>query len=113
MRKAGFHISYKEVITALYATASYLREVKPKSCWVMLEREGLNEFKEFKQDTENPEYIVIGDRISIDIKGAKNLGIKSMLLKTGEFGEFNEKDLYSNIKPDFIFDSIKDILKIF
>ena len=69
-------------------------------------------YKEY-MNLDKSEVITIGDRISIDIKGAKNFGIKSMLLKTGEFGEFNEKDLYSNIKPDFIFDSIKDILKIF
>ncbi len=61
LRKAGFHIFYDEVITASYATAVYLRELNLKSCWIMLEREGLNEFKDFNQDTKNPEYIVIGE----------------------------------------------------
>lgn len=193
---AGFQVSYKEVITASFATAVYLRKLNPESCWIMLEREGLEEFKDLNQDTENPEYIVIGDnrskfdfenmnkalrlllkgakliamtselvdtsmgelelnvgswakmlerasgakavyigkpgpyvfdltlrsmnldksevfmvgdKISTDIKGAKNAGIKSILIKTGEF---DEKDLNSNIKPDFTFDSIRDILSV-
>lgn len=196
LKKRGFHILEEEVITASYATALYLKKLNPKSCWIMLEREGLNEFRNFTQDMENPEYIVVGDnrsnfdfnhlnkalrlllkgakliamssslidasmgnieldvgswaqmlerasgvkgvyigkpnpyvfelalksmnldknevvmvgdQISTDIKGAKNIGIKSILLRTGEF---DERDLNSNIKPDFIFDSIRDIPKI-
>lgn len=196
LKKRGFRIFEEEIITASYATALYLKKLNPKSCWVMLEREGLNEFRDFTHDMENPEYIVVGDnrsnfdfnhlnkalrlllkgakliamssglvdasmgeieldvgswahmlerasgvkgvyigkpnpyvfelalksmnldknevvmvgdRISTDIKGAKNIGIKSILLKTGEF---DERDLNSDIKPDFIFDSIRDIPKI-
>jgi len=41
LREAGFRIDVDEVITASYATAVYLDEVKPSSCWIMLEREGL------------------------------------------------------------------------
>ncbi|MCK4247946.1 MAG: HAD hydrolase-like protein, partial [Methanomicrobia archaeon] len=54
------------------------------------------------------EVVMVGDQISTDIRGANNVGIRSILLKTGEF---DERDLNSNIKPDFIFDSIRDILK--
>ena len=197
LRKSGFNISSNEIITASYATAMYLEELKPKSCWIMLEREGLSEFKKFNQDTNNPQYIVIGDnrskfdfehmnkalrlllkdskligmtpdpvdsslgepelnvgswvhmlerasgitatyigkpsnyiyeltlktmklekkdiimvgdRISTDIKGANDFGIRSILLRTGEF---DEEDLNGDIKPDFIFDSIQEILSIF
>lgn len=196
LKKRGFHIFEEEIITASYATALYLKKLNPESCWVMLEREGLNEFRNFTQDMENPEYIVVGDnrsnfdfnhlnkalrlllkgakliamssglvdssmgnieldvgswaqmlerasgvkgvyigkpnpyvfelalksmnldknevvmvgdQISTDIKGANNVGIRSILLKTGEF---DERDLNSDIKPDFIFDSIRDIPKI-
>jgi len=196
LKKRGFRIFEEEIITASYATALYLKKLNPKSYWVMLEREGLNEFRDFTHDMENPEYIVVGDnrsnfdfnhlnkalrlllkgakliamssglvdasmgeieldvgswahmlerasgvkgvyigkpnpyvfelalksmnldknevvmvgdQISTDIKGAKNIGIKSILLKTGEF---DERDLNSDIKPDFIFDSIRDIPKI-
>ena len=92
LRNAGFRIFYDEVITASYATAVYLRKLKPKSCWIMLEREGLNEFKEFNQDTRNPEYIVIGDnRSNFDyehmnkalrllLKGAKLVGMITELV---------------------------------
>ncbi|MCK4637333.1 MAG: HAD-IIA family hydrolase [Methanomicrobia archaeon] len=195
LKKRGFRIFEEEIITASYATALYLKKLNPKSCWVMLEREGLNEFRDFTQNMEKPEYVVVGDnrsnfdfnhlnkalrlllkgvkliamtpglvdasmgqleldvgswaqmlerasgvkavyvgkpnpyvfelalksmnldrsevvmvgdQISTDIKGANNVGMRSILLKTGEF---DERDLNSNIKPDFIFDSIRDILK--
>lgn len=196
LRKKGFHIVEEEVITASYATAVYLREIKPKSCWVLLEREGRDEFKEFNHDSENPEYVVIGDyrekftfdtmnkalrlllkgakligmspelvdasmgdyelnvgswakmlekasgvetvyigkpssymfvlalqsmgydknevvmvgdKVSTDIQGAQNVGIKSILVKTGEFVE---EDLDLGITPNFICDSITDIVDI-
>ena len=196
LQKKGFSIVKEEVITASYATAVYLKEVTPRSCWVLLEREGFAEFKEFNHDSENPEYVVVGDyrdkftfetmnkalrlllkgakligmspelidasmgdfelnvgswakmlerasraqavyigkpspymfelalksmkldknevvmvgdKVSTDILGAQNVGIKSILVKTGEF---TEKDLDSGINPDFICDSIEDIVDI-
>jgi len=60
----GFQVSVEEIITASYAAACYLQQLRPKSCWVMLEGEGLNEFSAFHQDTDNPEYIVVGDNRS-------------------------------------------------
>lgn len=196
LRESGFEIFDEEVITASYATARYLDGLKPSSCRVMVEREGSDEFLCFYQDTENPEYIVIGDnrskfdfehlnkalrlllkgakligmqselidlsmgevelnvgswvemlerasgvkatyigkpnpyvfeltlkkmgldksevimvgdRVSTDVRGANEFGIRSLLLKTGEF---KEQDLDCNIKPDFIFDTISDVLTI-
>lgn len=53
---------------------------------------------------------MVGDRVSTDIKGASDFGIRSILLCTGEF---NEKDLDNSIKPDFIVDSIERILSLF
>lgn len=87
LRKSGFNISSNEIITASYATAMHLEELKPISCWVMLEREGLSEFKKFNQDANNPEYIVVGDNRSkfdfehmnkvlrLLLKGAKLIGM--------------------------------------
>ena len=193
----GFNIFESEAITASFATAKYLKSLNPRSCWVMLKGEGLEEFTGFHHDTENPEYIVmgdfregfnfqnmnkalrllqngskfivmiseivdnsmgeveltvgayggmleeaanvqatyigkpsryvfemalktmdiekgkvlmVGDRITTDILGAKNAGIRSALVKKGEF---RESDLDSDIKPDYIFDSIEDIRKLF
>jgi HAD superfamily hydrolase (TIGR01458 family) len=94
LRKAGFRILDGEVITALDATVVYLRGLSPRSSWVMLEREGLDEFKEFQQDTEDPEYVVIGDNRSqfdfdhlnkalrLLLNGAKLIGIQGELVDT-------------------------------
>ncbi len=197
LNRMGFSLDESEVITASFATAKYLKTLHPRSCWVMLKGEGLEEFKDFNHDTENPEYVVmgdfrddfnfqnmnkalkclrngsrfivmitetvdnsmgdleltvgaygrmledaanvratyigkpnkyvfeialstmniqkskvlmVGDKIATDILGAKNAGIKSALVKTGEF---RESDLNCDIEPDYVFDSIKDIGKLF
>ncbi len=58
----------------------------------------------------NPnEVLMVGDDIETDIKGAKEAGLKSALVKSGKF---REDDLKKDIKPDFILDSIKDLLNI-
>ena len=61
LNRHGFRVTEEEVITASWATARYLRTLKPKSCWVMLKGKGIEEFKEFNMDDEAPEYIVLGD----------------------------------------------------
>jgi HAD superfamily hydrolase (TIGR01458 family) len=197
LQKKGFNISEDEVITASFATARYLEALNPRSCWIMLKGEGLEEFKRFNQDMEHPEFIVlgdlredfsfhtmnkalkllldgskfivmiteivdnsmgsveltvgaygkmlenaaqikatyigkpnryifemalttmgiennkvlmVGDKIATDILGAKNAGIKSALVKTGEF---KETDLHSDVEPDFVLDSVKEIGRLF
>ena len=94
----GFTIFDEEVITASYATAVFLRELAPRSCWVMLERERLDEFKGIQQDLENPEYVVVGDnrsRINFEYLnralrllrgGAKLIGMQSELTDTSMGG---------------------------
>jgi HAD superfamily hydrolase (TIGR01458 family) len=196
LRGYGFIIFDEEVITASYATAEYLKEKNPRSCWVMLEGNGIDEFNEIPQDMENPEYIVIGDnrskfdfehlnkalrlllqdciligmqselidtsmgeaelnvgswvnmlelasgvkatyigkpsefvfdltlrtmglkkqdvvmvgdKISTDVMGAKAFGIKSILIRTGEF-EYEEH--IGSVEPDFLIDSIVELLEI-
>jgi len=64
LNRKGFQIDPAEVLTASYIAAVYLRGLKPLSCWVMLEPEGLEEFKGLPQDEENPEYLVVGDNRS-------------------------------------------------
>lgn len=197
LREAGFRVVSEEVITASYATAVYLEKLKPRSCWIMLEREGLDEFRKFNHDTENPEVIVVGDnrsrfdfdhlnkalrlllsgaklvgmtpelidtsmgapelnvgswarmleeasgvkatyigkpsryvfeltlrsmrlrkdevvmvgdRVCSDIKGANDFGIRSILLRTGEF---DERDLNGDVRPDYVFDSIQEVMDLF
>ena len=193
----GFNIYESEIITASFATARYLKTLNPRSCWVMLKGEGLAEFNDFNHDSENPEYIVmgdfregfnfrnmnkalrllqngsklivmipelvdhsmggaeltvgaygkmleeaanieatyigkpnkyvfemtlttmdieknkvlmVGDKISTDVVGAKKAGTRSALVKTGEF---KESDLDCDSKPDYVFDSIQDVKKLF
>jgi NagD protein len=61
LRKKGITVYEDEVITASFATAQYLKTLHPRSCWIMLKREGLDEFRDFHHDSENPEYVVLGD----------------------------------------------------
>lgn len=61
LNQLGFHVLEEEVITASWATARYLENINTKSCWVMLKGQGLDEFRNISLDTDNPEYIVLGD----------------------------------------------------
>ena len=61
LRQKGFGVEEDEVFTASYATAVYLRTLNPRSCWIMLDGDGLEEFAEFIQTRDNPEYVVVGD----------------------------------------------------
>ncbi len=61
LNKKGFSIYEHEVVTASFATARYLETLNPRSCWVMLKGEGLEEFRNFRHDLDNPEYLVLGD----------------------------------------------------
>ncbi len=91
LREEGFQILDEEVITASYATAVYLRELTPRSCWVMVDGKGLDEFEGFQHDTESPEYVVVGDNRSkfdfqhlnralrLLLKGAKLIGMQGEL----------------------------------
>jgi HAD superfamily hydrolase (TIGR01458 family) len=64
LREGGFTVFDNEVFTASYVAAAYLRFLRPRSCWIMLDQEGFSEFHGFMQDCEKPEYIVVGDNRS-------------------------------------------------
>ncbi len=92
LRRGGFQVDEAEVITASSATAEYLRGLQPASCWVMLERAGLDEFREFTQDTEHPQWLVVGDNrsqfnfdvlnraLSVLSRGARLIGMQAELV---------------------------------
>lgn len=61
LQQGGFHVREEEIITASYATAHYLEKIQPKSCWIMVDGAGAEEFRNINQDEEDPEYLVIGD----------------------------------------------------
>ena len=98
LEKAGFEVFLEEVFTASYLTAMYLRELNPRSVWVMVEREGLDEFNGFLRDEKNPEYVVIGDnRSRFDFehlndalrmlkRGAKLIGMQPELIDSSMGG---------------------------
>lgn len=196
LNNAGFRVYDREVITASYATAVYIKSLNPRSCWVMVDREGIDEFRDLPQDNSNPEYIimgdnrsrfdfthlnqalrlllkgaklvamqtelldtsmgdielnvgswvgmleraagvhavsigkpspfvfelalrtmgldkrevvVVGDRISTDVRGALDSGMLSVLVKTGEF---DEDDLQEDITPDYVLESVQDLLRL-
>ena len=54
--------------------------------------------------------LMVGDRVDTDIAGAKAAGIKSVLVKTGEF---QMSDLEGKVQPDYVIDSIGDLAKFF
>ncbi|MFM8319995.1 MAG: HAD-IIA family hydrolase, partial [Chloroflexota bacterium] len=92
LRERGFDVQDGEFLTASSLSAAYLRARQPRSAWVMVEREGLNEFADFVHDEQNPEYIVVGDnrsRFDFDTlnralrllkKGARLIGMTSELI---------------------------------
>ena len=51
---------------------------------------------------------MVGDDIINDIKGAQDAGMLGILVKTGKFR--TDYIAKSNVKPDLILDSIKDLL---
>ena len=103
LREKGFAVSYEEVITASYATAVYLRELRPRSCWIMLEGEGLAEFEGFQQDMANPEYIVIGDnRSRFDFEHLNKalrllLGGARLIAMQGEMVDTSQREVELNV----------------
>jgi len=98
LRSQGFPIQDEQVITASYAAARYLDELRPRSVWVLQERAGLDEFQAYPQDRTDPEVIVIGDnRSCFDFdtlnqvlrllkKGAKLVGMQNELVD-GSLGD--------------------------
>ncbi|OQY02988.1 MAG: hypothetical protein B6I22_12505 [Desulfobacteraceae bacterium 4572_123] len=59
---------------------------------------------------EGSRVLMVGDKLSTDIVGAGNAGLTSVLVKTGEF---RESDLDNEIKPDFIFDHVGQLRRLF
>jgi HAD superfamily hydrolase (TIGR01458 family) len=92
LRRRGFEAHEAEVVTASYATATYLREQQVRSCWVLLDGEGRREFDGLPQDEETPECVVVGDyrqglnwanmnrALRLLLRGARLVGMQSELL---------------------------------
>ena len=61
-----------------------------------------------KLDMEPDEVMFVGDNPNRDIKGAKRLGIKTVLAKYGEWTKAKDK----NLRPDYEIDDVKELLDI-
>jgi HAD superfamily hydrolase (TIGR01450 family) len=61
-------------------------------------------------EIDRKEVLMVGDRVATDIIGARAAGIKSVLVKTGEF---KECDLDGDVRPDYILDSVREVENIF
>jgi ribonucleotide monophosphatase NagD (HAD superfamily) len=58
---------------------------------------------------DKSEVVMVGDKVASDIRGARDHGLRSVLVKTGEF---RAGDLNGAVQPDFVFDSVADVLKL-
>jgi ribonucleotide monophosphatase NagD (HAD superfamily) len=54
--------------------------------------------------------LMVGDRVSTDIVGARRAGIPSVLVKTGEF---KASDLRGDVQPDYMVNAINEIETFF
>ncbi len=137
LNRKGFHVYQHEVVTASFATARYLETLKPRSCWVMFKGEGLEEFRNFRQDRDNPEYLVLGDwrddfnfqnlnkAVQLLYKGAKlvvmitetvDSSLGEMELTVGAYGKMLEdaagiKAIYIGKPNRYIFDITLDTMR--
>ena len=55
------------------------------------------------------EVVMVGDRLSTDVAGARNAGLRAALVRTGEF---DERDLAAELQPDWVLDSVADVLRL-
>lgn len=60
-------------------------------------------------DVSPENILVVGDDLTSDIKGAKNLSARSALVRTGKFSE--EALEKSEVKPNYVINSIADLVK--
>ena len=64
----------------------------------------------WKYDLDKEDMVMVGDRLYTDIKTGENAGITSVLVYSGETGENDYKN--SDIRADYVFDSIKDMIDL-
>jgi HAD superfamily hydrolase (TIGR01509 family) len=57
-------------------------------------------------DVDPPRAVFVGDSLSSDVKGAKNIGIKAVLIERKPLGE------NSDVKPDTIIQKLKELLPV-
>jgi HAD superfamily hydrolase (TIGR01450 family) len=58
---------------------------------------------------EQGQVLMVGDRVATDIAGAQRLGLRTALVRTGEF---RPEDLSGEIQPDYVLESVGDLMRI-
>jgi HAD superfamily hydrolase (TIGR01450 family) len=81
-----------------------------KAAWIGKPNKYIFEVTLETLEIDRKEVLMVGDRVATDIIGARAAGIKSVLVKTGEF---KECDLDGDVRPDYILDSVKEVENIF
>ncbi|MDR7419430.1 MAG: HAD-IIA family hydrolase [Armatimonadota bacterium] len=79
---------------AARATAVYIGKPSQYMFEIALDSMGINDRRRV---------LMVGDKIGTDIIGARRVGVRSALIKTGEY---REGDLDGTVQPDYVFDSI-------
>ncbi|MPN04659.1 Phosphoglycolate phosphatase [bioreactor metagenome] len=59
-------------------------------------------------DVDITQAVIVGDSLGTDVKLAKNIGMRSILVLTGNTRSLHEIETSSNI-PDFIINSLADL----
>ena len=98
LRLSAMHIADFFDVVVTIDDADGKPKPNPKPYRVALKRLGL----------EPDEVIFIGDNPNRDIRGAKRLGIKTVLAKYGEWTKAKDKTL----RPDYEIDDVKELLDI-
>jgi len=110
MHEDRFHPSEGKIVISLGGFVRALEYASGKKA-VIIGKPNTNFFKIALDivGRKESQAAMIGDSIASDIVGAQNAGIKGILVKTGGF---REEDLaQSEIKPDLVIDSIKELPK--
>jgi ribonucleotide monophosphatase NagD (HAD superfamily) len=63
-----------------------------------------------KYGLKKEDMVIVGDRLYTDIKTGKNAGISSVLVYSGETKKEDYKN--SEIRADYVFDSVKDMIDL-
>ena len=80
---------------ATKTTATYIGKPSPRIFEIAMSGMGV---------ADRRRVLMVGDKVSTDILGARRAGIQSALIKAGEY---RDGDLDGAVRPDYVFDSIE------
>lgn len=104
MKNAGFDIPANFIINPIIAVNSFLEERNNNSYYFV----GSSDIKSQLSIQPNKEDVIaIGDDVLTDIKGAKDYGITSALVKTGKYKSGDEE----KIRPELILENLREMNK--